>query len=269
MSLSISQPPQQPYVIIQISDTHLMDRADLEFVRMNPEQSFHTVMQHILTHHPQIDAIIHTGDVAQVPVVETYARYQAYMQQLGIPFFQIPGNHDELSLFPFPSGESQPTAIESGNWCLILLNSAVKGRIDGHIKATDLQCLHDLLEQYADKHVIVACHHHPFAMQSHWIDQHKLKNSEDLTDVLARHSNVKAVLNGHVHQDAFTEWEGIQFLSAPSTCVQFKPFSQDFALDECEPGYRVLYLHQDGQFDSQVYRVKYQRTPTNAKISGY
>lgn len=269
MTLSISQPQQQQYVLIQISDTHLMDRADIEFVRMNPEQSFHAVMQHVLDNHAQIDAIIHTGDLAQVAVPETYARYQAYMQQLGIPFFQIPGNHDELALFPFPDGTAKPTVIESGAWCLILLNSAVQGRIDGHIKTADLECLQGLLMQYADKHVLLACHHHPFAMQSHWIDQHKLKNSHEFTALLAQHPNVKVVLNGHVHQDALTEWEGIQFLSTPSTSVQFKPLSQDFALDDCEPGYRALYLHQNGQFDSRVYRVQHQQKPINAKISGY
>ncbi len=35
---------------------------------MNPEQSFHHVIQHIVERHPQIDAFVHTGDLAQVPV---------------------------------------------------------------------------------------------------------------------------------------------------------------------------------------------------------
>ena len=37
---------EKNWTIIQISDTHLMDQDHLEFVRMNPEQSFHHVMQH-------------------------------------------------------------------------------------------------------------------------------------------------------------------------------------------------------------------------------
>jgi 3',5'-cyclic AMP phosphodiesterase CpdA len=32
-----------------------------------------------------------------------------------------------------------------------------------------------IIEQFADHPVLIACHHHPFAMQSKWIDQHKLK----------------------------------------------------------------------------------------------
>ncbi len=69
MSFQQSSINTQPdWTIIQISDTHLMDREELEFARMNPEQSFHEVMQQIQQRFPQMDALIHTGDLAQVPV---------------------------------------------------------------------------------------------------------------------------------------------------------------------------------------------------------
>ena len=51
---------EKSWNIIQISDTHFMDQDHLEFVRMNPEQSFHHVMQHIVERHPQLNAIVHT-----------------------------------------------------------------------------------------------------------------------------------------------------------------------------------------------------------------
>ena len=65
MSFQQSSINTQPdWTIIQISDTHLMDREELEFARMNPEQSFHEVMQQIQQRFPQMDALIHTGDLA-------------------------------------------------------------------------------------------------------------------------------------------------------------------------------------------------------------
>ncbi len=67
-----------------------MDQDHLEFVRMNPEQSFHHVIQHIVERHPQIDAFVHTGDLAQVPVPRTYQRYLDFMQSLKTPFYQVP-----------------------------------------------------------------------------------------------------------------------------------------------------------------------------------
>ena len=81
---------QQRWTIVQISDTHLMNQEDLEFVHMNPERSFHAVMHDIQQQYPQLDAIFHTGDLAQIPVAETYQRYLQFMQTLNTPHFQIP-----------------------------------------------------------------------------------------------------------------------------------------------------------------------------------
>ncbi|WP_180006115.1 3',5'-cyclic-AMP phosphodiesterase [Acinetobacter sp. YH12237] len=257
------------WTIVQISDTHLMDQDDLEFVHMNPEHSFHAVMQDITQQYPQADAIFHTGDLAQVPVAATYQRYLKFMQALNIPHYQIPGNHDDAEVFPFYVKSNQVHAIELGNWCVILLNTAVKNRVDGWMDAAQLQQLDQVLQQHAHQYVIIACHHHPFDMHSHWIDQHKLKNTEDLIDVLARHNQVKLVLCGHVHQDSLNQWQGIQFYSTPSTCVQFKPHSQHFALGTEAPGYRVLHLNADGSFSTQVHRVEHIVQQINFEISGY
>lgn len=260
---------QYDWTIVQISDTHLMDQEDLQFVRMNPEQSFHEVIQHIQHNHHPVDALVHTGDLAQVPVEKTYARYLDFMQQQDFPFYQVPGNHDDAAYFPFIAQQDQAHIIHYGKWSMILLNSAVKGKVDGWVSQQQLEQLDQLLQQYAKQHIIIACHHHPFAMQSHWIDQHKLKNTEHLMDVISRHHNVKIVLCGHVHQDSCNEWRGIQFLSTPSTSVQFKPFSEDFALDELSPGYRVLYLKDNGEFKTEVVRVKIKQAQINVEISGY
>ena len=86
MSFQVVPTSAQEYVLIQITDTHLLEQPEHEFVGMNPEQSFHEVMTHIQQHYPQADAIIHTGDLAQAPRPKTYQRYLHFMQQLGIPF---------------------------------------------------------------------------------------------------------------------------------------------------------------------------------------
>ncbi|WP_111895081.1 metallophosphoesterase [Acinetobacter sp. MB5] len=260
---------QHAQTIIQISDTHLMEDANATFVEMCPEQSFHGVMQHIVAEHPEIEAIIHTGDVAQDATPVTYTRYLDYMQGLGIPFYQTPGNHDDLQLFPYP--QSTPiTVIDLKPWVVILLTSAVTGKIDGHIDQDQLDQLDQLLQQLNDRFVLIGCHHHPLHMQSDWIDHHRLKNSPDLCSVLRKYSQVKAVIHGHVHQEFSQIQDNIQFLAVPSTCVQFKPLSQDFALGHTDaPGYRVLELYNDGHIESQVYRLDHLIPKINNEISGY
>lgn len=269
MTLSSNHDNQRDWTIIQISDTHLMDQADLEFVHMNPEHSFHTVLKQVQQQYPHADAIIHTGDLAQVPVPETYARYLSFMQTTGIPFYQIPGNHDQAEHFPFHQNQNQVHVLHFGQWSIVLLNTAVPNQIDGWVSQQHLHQLEHILETYAQQFMIVACHHHPFDMQSKWIDQHKLKNTNNLLDVLNKHSNIKAVICGHVHQDSLREWQNIQFFSTPSTCVQFKPLSDHFALDDESPGFRVLSLKENGELDTVVHRVANTQQKINIEISGY
>lgn len=263
----ISKP--KDHILIQISDTHLMTDPNDGFIGINPEQNFHQVIAQIQQQHSQIDTIIHTGDVAQEANPTTYQRYQAYMQRLNIPFFQIPGNHDNLEYFPFAASALVPAVIDLDPWRLILLNSAVPNQVDGWIQTEQLQLLEELLYSIQDKFVLLACHHHPFAMKSKWIDQHKLKNTDQLTDVLAKFKNIKIVLFGHVHQESNTLWQETEFLSTPATCAQFKPLSEDFALDEAAPGYRYLHLKSDGQFETSIYRLEGYVPTINKEISGY
>jgi len=50
-------------------------------------------------------------------------------------------------------------------------------------------------------------------------------------------------------------------LGCPSTCVQFKPHQPVFAIDEQQPGFRLLQLYSDGRVDTQVQRVNYRPLP--------
>ena len=88
-------------------------------------------------------------------------------------------------------------------------------------------------------------------------------------DVIAQHTNVKIVICGHVHQDSMNTWNNIQFLSTPSTSIQFKPHSQTFALDQVLPGYRVIRLKNNGEFETEVHRVALSQPQINIEISGY
>ncbi|NHB59179.1 3',5'-cyclic-AMP phosphodiesterase [Acinetobacter sp. 194] len=256
-------------IIIQITDTHLMDDPNADFVQVNPEQSFHAVIEDILAKFPHIDAIVHTGDLAQVAKPETYQRYQAFMAKLNIPFYQVPGNHDHPAFFPFYQPEPNVGVLSFGNWRICLINTAVHGKIDGWIQSEQLQQLKIILQNQQNTHVILACHHHPLDMQSKWIDRHKLKNTHELQQILTEFDNIKLVICGHVHQDSLHVWKTIQFFSTPSTSVQFKPLSDDFALDNIAPGYRSLHLKENGEFTTQVHRLQNFVQHINKEISGY
>lgn len=256
-------------IIIQITDTHLLADPSTEFVQVNPENGFHAVIEDILKHHKHIDAIIHTGDLVQVATPEAYQRYIDYMGKLNIPFFHIPGNHDVPAYFPFQSIEPTPTIVDLGQWQIVMLNSAIEGKVHGWIKSEQLEYLDQWLSLNQDKYVLLAFHHHPFPVHSKWVDFHILKNTSELTKVIEKYKNIKAAVFGHIHQESVTKWNNIDFYSTPSTFVQFKPLNEDFAFDEIEPGYRCLHLKPNGQFETEVKRVKGYMPKINKEISGY
>lgn len=260
---------QNDLTVIQISDTHLMNKDNLEFLQMNPSATFHAVMKDIQQKYPHVNSIFHTGDLAQAPVPETYETYINFMNSLGVPYYQIPGNHDKAEFFPFHHNQNQVHAIKIGFWTVILLNSAVKGQVHGWIEDEQLQQLDTLLAEHKNQHIIITCHHHPLEMDSRWIDNHKLKNSESFCEIFKKYSNIKMVLFGHVHQESINLWNNIHFYSTPSTCVQFKPKSEQFALDSSAPGYRVLHLKEDGTFSTEIHRIDTLNLKINLEISGY
>lgn len=266
---ALEQNVKNSQILIQISDTHLLADPDATFLNMCPEQTFHAVIGDIQQRYPEHAALIHTGDLAQDAVAQTYERYLHYMRSQQLNFYQIPGNHDDLSLFPFHQPDPLPTIIHLGPWSVILLNSSVLNRVDGRIGTEQLEHLTQYLEQYRHQSLILACHHHPLDMQSHWIDQHKLKNTPELLNILKNYSNIKAVLCGHVHQNSVNNWNNIIFLSTPSTCIQFKPKQYNFTLDMQSPGYRCLHLNYDGTFTTQIHRLTHIQPKLDNHISGY
>ncbi len=79
-----------------------------------------------------------------------------------------------------------------------------------------------------------------------------LANGAELIALLRRFDTVRGVLFGHVHQALDTQWEGVRMIATPSTCAQFKPLSDDFAMDNQPPAWRTLALHADGRLDTQL-----------------
>ena len=83
-------------------------------------------------------------------------------------------------------------------------------------------------------------------MRSDWLDQVGLSDADEFMALVREHANVRGVLWGHVHQSLDSFIHGVRFMASPATCAQFLPGSDDFAIDNRPPGYRVLELMPDG-----------------------
>lgn len=200
-------------------------------------------------------AVLATGDLSQDETRESYEHFRDLVGQLGLPVWCLPGNHDApghidavLSRPPFAIGGARV----SGNWCVILLNSYLAGDHGGRIATSELEWLEATLGEQRGRHVLIAVHHHPLPLQSRWLDELGLYNAAELLAIVERPAQVRCVLAGHVHQASDILRHGVRYLTTPSTCFQFLPASDVFAVDTRPPGFRWLDLMSDGTIGTEV-----------------
>lgn len=244
--------------MLQFSDTHLFgDRAG-RFRDVCTLDSFAAVLEHARAAYlATTDAVLLTGDLVNDEPVG-YAHALSLLRTLGKPVYAIPGNHDLRE--PMQVGFDQ-TPFQMGghadfaHWRVILLDSVVADAAHGELPPAELQRLEATLASTGERHVLVALHHHPVPLASAWLDGVGLRNAAEFFAITDGYPNVRAICWGHVHQPFDADRRGVRLMSAPSTCVQFKPRSDEFAIDNTPPGYRRLELHADGTVKSEVLRV--------------
>lgn len=244
--------------LIQFTDTHLYGEADGKLRGVATYPALLAAIEHARARYWPCQAILATGDLVQDDP-DGYARFREVFAGLGVPVYCIPGNHDEppamarvLQGAPFQLGGS----ARFPGWVVVMLDSFLAGKAQGRLSPASLAELDATLKAHANLHALVCLHHHPVTMDSRWLDQVGLENPDEFFAVLDRHRNVRAVLWGHVHQTHAEERNGVKLLSTPSTCAQFLPRSDSFAIDRRPPGYRWLDLHADGRITSEVVWVE-------------
>jgi 3',5'-cyclic-AMP phosphodiesterase len=240
--------------LLQFTDPHLYgdERETLRGIATLP--ALRRAIAHARAHHWTMDAFLVTGDIVQDDPAG-YANFRAEFGGLGKPVYCIPGNHDELDAMR--EALAAPPFHLDGHadfdaWRVVLLDSCIPGAAGGRLSDAGLAALDDALGDAGGRHALVCLHHHPVRMSSRWLDQVGLANADAFFRVLDRHTNVRAVLWGHVHQ-AFDGKRGrVRLMATPSTCAQFLPGSDDFAVDRKPPAYRPLELRDDGTIGTEV-----------------
>jgi Icc protein len=242
--------------VLQISDTHLHAAADSRMRGVTTYATLLSVLEQA-QRDPRwpVDAILATGDIVQDESRAGYERFRASLEPLGVPVYSIPGNHDDPKLMgeilasgPFQLGGE----LRHGSWSVVLLSTFLAGEDAGGLGPARLQGLRQALSAHAGQNILVAMHHHPLPMGSAWLDGVALRDATAFWSVIDAHSDVRAVLCGHVHQAADRTRNQVRFLSTPSTCAQFLPGNEIFALDDRPPGMRWLELYDDGRIETEV-----------------
>ncbi len=242
--------------IVQISDCHLFaDPAKTGYQNIAPYTSLEQILAKISQ--MSFDLLLVTGDISGDDSAQSYQHFVELMisHNMRGRIKVIPGNHDNNPHFdeilaPFMLESSSPMTL--GAWKLHGLDTRHKGTLGQH-KSHALEAIRNHVEASSDYFHILACHHHPFDTAS-WMDKHAYLNRQELVEMVCEAVSIKAVVYGHIHQDAWQQHQQCYYLACPSTCWQWKN-SLEFSVDEVPAGFRVIELDPHGSVSSMVVRL--------------
>lgn len=254
-----SRPEECRFRIWQISDTHLYADPQREMYGINCDISLQQVLSAVRSASIPVDLCLLTGDLVHDGSETGYQRLLHHIDSLGVPAYCLPGNHDDVDLMQrilVSEHVSCEKHLLYRQWLIVLLDTTVRDSDAGHLPAHECRRLESLIQQYQDRHVLLAMHHPPVPTTMAWLDRDvTLDNPGRLQELVKKYSRIRAVIWGHAHQEFTKTDAGVLWAGCPSTMAQFKPNTVEFTLDALQPGLRVLDLWEDGRIDSTIIRL--------------
>lgn len=211
---------EEPTLLLQLSDPHLCVREG------EPEERLARAVAAAAELRPRPLAVLLSGDIADEPAPEVYARAHRIVGGLGIPVHAIPGNHDDRDLLAMEfagrgsaSGDPVHVLAYVGALRLVGLDTTVPGSPGGTLEPSQLQWLERTLADEPARPTLLALHHPPVASGIRAMDAMGLHPADaaQLASLLEAHPQVLAVTCGHVHRTAASQFAGRPLLLCPST----------------------------------------------------
>ncbi len=246
--------------VLHLTDPHLFADKSAALRGTVTWESLSRVLDHYESSDWRAERVLVTGDLIQDDSADAYGHFSAALSRLDLPVHCIPGNHDvrplmqsHLSAPPF----DYCAAIAHGRWLIVGIDSCVDGHPGGRISDEELERLDaDIRGSDAD-HVLVCLHHPPVELGSEWLDSVGLDNKALALSSFGATGRVRAVLFGHVHQSYDQVHDDLRIIGTPSTCRQFMPMSEKFAVDDLPPAYRRIELHADGSLSTEIVWIEH------------
>jgi len=249
-----------PAMLVQLTDCHLFGQPDTAMLGVNTDASLRAVLRQVQADGKRPDLLLATGDLSQDGEAASYRRFADILGEAeplqNTVIRCLPGNHDLPVVLRQELPEWSQPVTDVGAWRVVCLDTTVPGSTAGHLPAGQLDLLEEALAQAPHRHTLVAMHHNPMQIDSHWHDSMMIDNPEALFKLLARWPQARVVLWGHVHHEFDRRRHNLRLLATPSTCFQFSIRDGRHVVDNLAPGYRWIKLYQDGSMATGVRRVQ-------------
>lgn len=231
----------------QLTDLHLRPPGVLTLGRIDADHHTVQAIDAVNVRHPDIDAVLVTGDIADLGEDDAYARAAMLLSRFAAPVIVIPGNHDRTAALQdafsaFPGHAGSPVAAKAcqvatiAGVLVIALDTAVGDGIahGGMLGAEQLAWLDDTLG-HSSGPALIAMHHPPFDVGIGFMDAIGLSDAAGFARVLSRHENVIRIVCGHVHRTIVGEVSGVPVIAVPGVAHQVR-----LALDPDMPAAMVM-----------------------------
>ena len=217
-------------LVCQISDMHIKVPGRLSYRKVDCAAMLARCVDEILRLPQQPDLVLATGDLVDFGRPEEYAHLRQLLAPLPMPFYLIPGNHDERGALrdAFPDHpylrQWQPFvqyAIEDWPLRIVALDSVIAGKPGGELCEERLAWLERTLSAQPAKPTLIVVHHPPFpTLIGHMDWQGLMRGREELERIVARHPQVERVLCGHIHRAIQVRFGGTLASTCPSSAHQ-------------------------------------------------
>ena len=216
-------------LLAQITDLHAGQMLELDGGTIDTLEAVSRAVAHLNAFLPRPDVVMVTGDLVAKERLKHYRDLAAGLARLEMPFYVIPGNHDDRGLMRevfgdagcLPAGgEFLHYTVEEFELRLIALDTHDPGKGSGLLCGARLDWLERRLAEAPSRPTLIAMHHPPFETGLVDFDEIGLAGREAFGEIVSRHGQIQAIACGHVHRDIATSWRGVLVAVTPGTGYQ-------------------------------------------------
>jgi 3',5'-cyclic AMP phosphodiesterase CpdA len=221
----MSREPTATHRIGHVSDSHFTASGLLHGL-VPVATTFATALGALEGSGVPLDAVVHTGDIADEGEAEAYLAAReaidAVAARTGWRVLAVPGNHDDrvamrghLLRLP-PSDEPIDAVVDVSGLRVVLLDTSIPRHVEGGLDDEQLDRLRETLREPAEHGTLLALHHPPVPVEVTGLQRLHLTGQERLAAAMEG-GDVRAVLGGHLHYASSSTFAGVPVFVAPAT----------------------------------------------------
>lgn len=227
-------------LIGHLTDLHMVEEGKLMANVLDVNALVRTAVATINAAPVAPDYVVVTGDLTHSGTHDQMAHVRDTLDGLAMPYFAMPGGHDDPNVFADvfgdrgwndPSSRDTRYVVDDFSVRLIVADTTAGKGQGPEFGPERCAWLDRALSQAPETPTLLAIHHPPFQCRvpvATYVEDFSVSWAEGLKGVVTRHPQIQTLICGHVHRSTHVRWAGTIASIGPSTSVQADPVFSDF-----------------------------------------